>query len=58
MHTELGYDSILLGKNCGPYPYLEKHLSGLNMEFLPNSTVEESVQYVIDHAAQMDLLMI
>lgn len=57
MYQELGYESILLSRDRGPYDYLNKFLNGLQMEFIPTGALEERINYVIDYAKNIDLLM-
>ena len=48
----------MVGADSGPYPYLEKFINGVKMEFLPNGTIEEKVRYIISNAKEIDALLI
>ena len=58
LHKNHGMNVTMVGANTEPYPYLDTYVKGLNMEFLNEGSVEEKTDYIIQHAAEIDLLML
>lgn len=54
-----GFHSVLVGMRFDEnYPYLEKYVSGLELNFLPEDTLQVRLAYVDAYAADMDLLIL
>ncbi len=61
LHKNHGFRSVMVGAgNFEPekYPYLEKYVRGLEMDFLPEDTLQARLEYIKAHAAEMDLLIL
>ena len=59
LHKNHGYHSVLVGLKVDEnYPYLEKYLRGLEMNFLPEDSLQARLDYVTAHADDMDLLIL
>ena len=58
LHKNHNMDVVMLGANKGPYPYLDSYVKGLKMAFLETGSVQEKVQYIKEHAKEIDLLII
>ena len=60
LHKNHGFRSVMVGSGKFEpenFPYLEKYLRGLEMDFLPEDTLQARLEYVNAHAAEMDLLI-
>lgn len=51
-------DVSMVGAKGGDYPYLEKQVHGLNMEFLPDGSEKEKEKYIFENAKQIDCLIL
>lgn len=58
LHKNHGMDVAMLGANKGSYPYLDTYVKGLKMAFLATGSVQEKVQYMKEHAKEIDLFII
>ena len=59
LHKNHGFRSVMVGmKFAASYPYLEKYLRGLELDFLPEDTLKARIEYINRHAADMDLLIL
>lgn len=58
LYKNYGYDVSMVGAPGGPYPYYEQYIKGVKMEFLPGGEVSEKVQYITDHAKEIDGLLL
>lgn len=59
LHKNHGFHSVMVGLKVDvAYPYLDKYLQGLELEFLPEDTVQARINYINAHAADMDLLIL
>ena len=59
LHKNHGFHSVMVGlKVDDNYPYLEKYLRGLELDFLPEDTLKARLDYVDAHAADMNLLIL
>ncbi|MCR5833698.1 MAG: glycosyltransferase [Selenomonadaceae bacterium] len=59
LHKNYGFRSVMVGiKNDESYPYLDKYVCGLEMDFLPEDTEKARINYIKEHAADMDLLIL
>lgn len=56
LHKNHGMDVTMVGTDKGPYPYLETYVKGLKMEFLETGSDKERIQYIAQHAKEIDLL--
>lgn len=48
----------MVGAKTEEYPYLDTYVPGLHMQFLATGSVSEKVQYIKDHAKEIDLLIL
>ena len=54
-----GFKSVMVGmKFDADYPYLEQYLRGLELDFLPEDTVQARINYIDSHAGDIDLLIL
>lgn len=54
-----GFKSVMVGmKFDADYPYLEKYLRGLELDFLPEDTTQARINYIDSHAGDIDLLIL
>lgn len=59
LHKNHGFHSVIVGSKVDDnYPYLEKYLRGLELDFLSEDTLKARFDYVDAHAADMDLLIL
>lgn len=59
LHKNHGFRSVLVGQQFDEsYPYLEQYVRGLELEFLPEDTLQARLDYIDAHAADMDLLIV
>lgn len=59
LHKNHGFHSVMVGLKVDvAYPYLDKYLQGLELDFLPEDTVQARINYINAHAADMDLLIL
>lgn len=59
LHKNYGFRSVMVGmKFDESYPYLEKYLRGLELDFLPEDTLKARIEYINRHADNMDLLIL
>ncbi len=61
LHKVFGYNVTLVTNKHGDYPYLDKYLPGIDMEFLPqnNQPYENKlIDYIKLHYEKMDLLIL
>lgn len=59
MHQDFGYESVLVCRRNGAYPYLAQEVRGLKLEFLDSSIpdpVEAGCAYIKEHAQNIDVL--
>ena len=52
------YSVIVNSKSDNSYPYLEKYLIGVNMDFLAENTLQARLEYINSHVADMDLMIL
>ena len=58
LHKNHGFKSVMVGlKIDDDYPYL-KYVDGLELEFLPENTLQARLNYVDAHAGNIDLLIL
>lgn len=60
LHKNHGFRSVMVGGGdfaSRKYPYLEKYVRGLEMDFFPENTLQARLEYIKAHAAEMDLLI-
>ena len=53
-----GFRAVMVGGQVGEYPYLDTYLKGIQMDILQDTSVEAKVQYVEEHAREMDLVVL
>ena len=54
-----GFHSVMVGMKVDEsYPYLEQYVRGLELDFLPEDTVQARINYVDSHAGDIDLLIL
>ncbi len=59
LHKNHDFRSVMVGcKVDANYPYLKKYLRGLELDFLPEDSSKARLDYVDEHAAEMDLLLL
>lgn len=59
LHKNHGFRSVMVGLKVDEnYPYLEKYLRGLELDFLPEDSLKARLEYINSHAADMDLLIL
>lgn len=59
LYKNHGFHSVLVGMRCSKdYPYLERYLRGLELDFLPEDTLQARTDYINAHADDMDLLIL
>lgn len=58
LHKNYNYDVSMVGADAGPYPYHEKYINGVKMEFLPSGNISEKVRYIAANARGIDALLI
>ena len=60
LHKNHGFHSVMVGlKVDASYPYLEKYLRGLELDFLPEDTLQARINYIDSHAKEdIDLLIL
>lgn len=59
LHKNHGHDVSMVGyKREGNYPYLEKYVKGLKMEFLPDESGDARANYILENANQIDCLIL
>lgn len=52
------YDVVMVGAELGEYPSCKCYLPGLKLEFLKDNTYEARVEYIQQHAKEIDLLIL
>lgn len=58
LHKNYGFRAVMVGmKVDDTYPYLEK-VPGLELDFLPEDTLQARLDYLDEHAAAIDLLIL
>ena len=58
LHKNHGFHSVMVGvKVDDNYPYLE-YVRGLELEFLPEDSVQARINYIDSHAGDIDLLIL
>ena len=60
LHKNHGFRAVMVGSGKFEpenFPYLEKYLRGLEMDFLPENTLQARLEYITAHADEMDLLI-
>lgn len=61
LHKNHGFRSVMVGAGTfepRKFPYLKKYLCGLEMDFLPEDTLQARLAYIDAHAAEIDLLIL
>lgn len=60
LYKNHGFHSVMVGSEVEgeTYPYLEKYVRGLEMDFLPDKTLQTKIAYMNAHAADIDLLIL
>lgn len=60
LYKNHGFRSVMVGalNEQETFPYLEKYVRGLEMDFLPEDSVKGRIEYINAHAAEMDLLIL
>lgn len=59
LHKNHGFHSVMVGFRCNEsYPYLERYLHGLELDFLPEDTLQARTNYIDSHVDDMDLLLL
>lgn len=58
LHKNHGFRSVMVGLKVDEnYPYLE-YVRGLELDFLPEDTIQARINYINTHAPDMDLLIL
>lgn len=57
-YREYGFHAVMAGVRNGEYPALESYVKGLEMDFLSDASVETGQQYLLDHADDLDVLVL
>ncbi|MBR1730201.1 MAG: glycosyltransferase [Selenomonadaceae bacterium] len=60
LQKNYNFHSVLVGYNAKPstLSYLDKYLDGVEIDFLPDDKLETRLQYIHDHAKDIDLLIL
>ena len=58
LYRDQGYESVMVGKDCGSYPYLVDYLKGMKMEFLPDGSEEKKKEWILSNAEDTDILIL
>lgn len=63
LYKIFGYDATMIGVRHGEYPYLEKYLNGMKMEFFPDcrddvELLKHQLEYVYKKYREMDVLVL
>ena len=61
LYKNHGFRAVMVGSGTfepEKFPYLEKYVRGLEMDFLPEDTLQARLNYIANHAAEMDLLIL
>lgn len=61
LHKNYGFRAVMVGDgkfDPEKYSYLEKYVRGLEMDFMPENTLQARLEYVNTHATEMDLLIL
>ena len=59
LYKNHGFHSVMVGYNekIPDFPYLEKYVRGLEMDFLEDNSIETRLKYIYDHAEDIDLFI-
>lgn len=57
-HKLYGFHAVMVGTKLGDYPALETYVKGLQLDFLPDASMETEISYVKSHAKDMDVLVL
>lgn len=59
LYKNHGFHSVMVGYNekIPDFPYLEKYVKGLEMDFLEDNSIETRLKYIYDHAEDIDLFI-
>ncbi len=58
LYKNHGCTVSMVGARGDDYSYLDKYVKGLEMDFLPNGSVEAKADYIIENAKQIDALIL
>ena len=58
LHKNHNCNVSLIGARGDDYTYLETHVNGLKMEFLPSGSDEERARYIFENAKDIDCLIL
>lgn len=59
LYKNHNFHSVMVGlKVDADYPYLEKYVRGLELDFLPENSLKARINYVDSHAGDIDLLIL
>ncbi|MBR4641755.1 MAG: glycosyltransferase family 4 protein [Selenomonadaceae bacterium] len=60
LYKNHGFRSVMVGavNEHETFPYLEKYVRGLEMDFLPEDSLKGRIEYINAHAAEMDLFIL
>lgn len=58
LYKNHGHDVSMVGAYSGPYPYCERYVKGMKMEFLPNGGITEKMRYIGANAKNIDALLL
>ncbi|MBR1859001.1 MAG: glycosyltransferase family 4 protein [Selenomonadaceae bacterium] len=58
-YKNYGFHAVMVGaKSDNNYPYLNTYVKGLQMDFLPEDTLDARIHYVTSHINDIDILML
>ena len=61
LYKNHGFRAVMVGPGKfepEKFPYLEKYIRGLELDFLPEDTLQARINYIATHAADIDLLIL
>ena len=70
LHKNYGFRAVLVGSGSRSvlvgggklsrdrFPYLDKYVRGLEMDFIPENTLQARLEYINAHADEMDLMIV
>lgn len=58
LHKNYNYNVSMVGAWNGEYPNSEKYIKGVEMEFLPDGNIQTKLQYIMEHAKEIDALLL
>ena len=58
LYKNYGFRAVMVGAKADiDYPYLKQYVRGIEMDFLPENTLQAQINYINAHADEMDLLI-